>query len=54
MSCKEKMRAWLQEHPEATPEEAFEAGWYACTDAWCHGKREKFEKIVEYVKEIIE
>lgn len=54
MSSKEQMQSWLKKHPEATIEDAFMGGWLACTDAWCHGKREKLEKIVQLMKEIIE
>lgn len=51
---KEKMEIWLQENPDATLEDAFEAGWMLCTDAWCHGKREKMEQVCEVMKEIIQ
>lgn len=54
MSYKEQMKEWLQKHPQATLEEAWEAGWLMCTQAWCHGKREKMEKVVEMMKEIIQ
>ena len=49
----EIMEQWLQEHPDATAADAFKAGWFACTDAWCHGKREKLEQVVEHLKDII-
>ena len=26
---------WLKQHPDATPIEAFIAGYWRCTDAWC-------------------
>lgn len=35
---KEKDR-FLHEHPDATVEEAWEAGYAACTEGWCKGKR---------------
>ncbi len=54
MNLHEQMKSWLEKHPEATVEEAFLGGWLACTDAWCHGRREKFEMIVQQMKEIIE
>ena len=54
MSYKEQMKDWIQKHPEATPEQAFEAGWLLCTQSWCHGKREKMEKICEMMKEVIQ
>jgi hypothetical protein len=53
MSYKEQMNDWLSKHPDATPEEAYEAGWLACTEAWCHGKREKLEKLVQLMNDII-
>lgn len=49
----ERKEEWLKEHPTATAEEAFKAGWFACTDAWCHGKREKMESVCELMKEIM-
>ena len=54
MNYKEQMNEWLGKHPDATLEEAFEAGWYGCTDAWCHGKREKMEQVYEIMKELME
>ena len=51
---KEKMKRWLAGHPDATAEEAFVAGWMLCTEAWCHGKREKMEQVCEMIKEIID
>jgi len=50
----EKMKLWLQENPDATPEDAFKAGWMLCTEAWCRGKREKMDQVCELMKEIIE
>jgi hypothetical protein len=50
---KEKMEIWLQENPDATLEEAFQAGWMLCTEAWCHGKREKMEHVCELLKDIL-
>ena len=50
---KEKMEIWLQENPDATLEEAFQAGWMLCTEAWCHGKREKMEYVCELLKDIL-
>lgn len=49
----ETMERWLRENPNATLREAFEAGWLCCTDAWCHGKREKMEQVMEQLKQII-
>lgn len=47
------MEKWLAEHPKATLADAFKAGWFSCTDAWRHGKREKMERVTELIKEII-
>lgn len=54
MGYKQQMAEWIAKHPQATIEEAFEAGWMLCTEAWCHGKREKMEQVCEFMKEIIE
>jgi len=54
MNYKEKYAEWAAEHPSATTEEAFTAGWMLCTEAWCHGKREKMDQVCELMKEIIE
>ena len=54
MNYKEQMSEWLGRHHDATLEEAFEAGWYLCTDAWCHGKREKMEQVRNLINDIIE
>ena len=54
MGFREQMAEWIAKHPQATLEEAFEAGWFACSEAWCHGKREKMEQVCELMKEIIE
>lgn len=51
---KEKMAEWISKHPDATVEEAWTAGYFCSTDAWCHGKREKMDKVCELMKEIIE
>ena len=49
----ETMKRWLAGHPEATAEEAFAAGWMLCTEAWCHGKREKMEMVCELIKDVL-
>ena len=54
MNYEEQMEKWLKEHPKATPREIFKAGWFACTDAWCHGKREKMEQVSIIIKDIID
>lgn len=50
---REQMEKWLKENPDATLRDAFEAGWYGCTDAWCRGKREKMEECIGLMKELI-
>ena len=54
MNYKEQLQEWIEKHPDATLQEAFTAGWMLCTDAWCHGKREKMEQVCELMKEIIQ
>lgn len=39
MSYVEDMRKWLDEHPSATTEDAYRAGYFKCTENWCKGKR---------------
>lgn len=39
MSYKEQRKQWLAEHPDATAEEAWEAGYLTCTENWCMKKR---------------
>ena len=53
MNMNERMEEWLRSHPKATMEDAFRAGWLECSSAWCHGKREQMEQIIELMKEII-
>ena len=53
MNCKQEMERWLKENPNATVEEAFEAGWMICTDAWCHGKREQMDACIVLMNDII-
>lgn len=54
MNYKQQMKDWMQKHHNATVEDAWEAGWLMCTQAWCHGKREKMEKVIEMMKDIIQ
>ena len=54
MNYKEQMRKWLAAHPDATTEEAWEAGYMTSTDNWCHGKVEMMEKCAEMLKQIID
>lgn len=53
MSYKEQMEAWLKDNPDATVEQAWEAGYDTCTMNWLHGKREKLERFFELMKEIL-
>lgn len=39
MNYREQMKDWLKKHPKATTEEAWEAGYWQCTDNWCTGQR---------------
>lgn len=39
MNYKEQMTDWMQKHPEATPEQAFEAGYWIFCDNWCKKRR---------------
>ena len=36
---KKQMKEWLDSHPDATPEEAWLAGYWTCTDNWCAKRR---------------
>ena len=53
MNYREQMKDWLQKHPQATVEEAWEAGYMQSNSNWCHGKRELMENVIEEMKEII-
>lgn len=35
MNYKEQMKEWLSKHPDATIEEAWEAGYFQCSVNWC-------------------
>lgn len=39
MSYIEQKEKWLKAHPNATPDEIWEAGYWCCTDNWCNKKR---------------
>ncbi len=39
MSYKQQMKEWLNEHPDASAEEAWEAGYFTSTDNWCKQRR---------------
>lgn len=54
MNYKDQKKEWLASHPNATVEEAWEAGYMTSTDNWCQGKVALFEKCRELLKQIIE
>ena len=54
MNYKEQMKEWLSKHPDATIEEALEAGYLQCTKNWLHGKLDLMEKCVELMKQILQ
>ena len=39
MGYKDQLKEWLDEHPNATVEEAIEAGYWICSDNWCKQRR---------------
>ena len=39
MSYIEQREKYLREHPNATPEEIWNAGYWTCSENWCKGKR---------------
>lgn len=39
MSYKKQKEAWLTQHPTATIEEAYEAGYKQSTENWCNTNR---------------
>ncbi len=39
MTYLDQKQKWLAEHPDATPEEAWEAGYLQCLKNWCKKKR---------------
>ena len=53
MNYKIQMQEWLSKHQNATLEEAWRAGYMACTDNWCKGKRELMEKCREMLGTLI-
>jgi hypothetical protein len=36
MSYKDQKKKWLSEHPEATPDDAYEEGYRQSTLNWCN------------------
>ena len=39
MGYKDQLAEWLKKHPNATAEEAIEAGYVICTMNWCQQKK---------------
>jgi len=39
MSYKKQMSEWIKNHPDATIEEAWDAGYVTCINNWCNKKR---------------
>lgn len=39
MAYKDQLRQWLSDHPNATVEEAIEAGYFISCDNWCKRRR---------------
>lgn len=39
MGYREQLKDWINKHPDATLEEAWEAGYLQCSTNWC--KKEK-------------
>lgn len=39
MTYLDQKQKWLAEHPDATPEEAWEAGYFQCATNWCNKTR---------------
>lgn len=54
MNYKDQMKKWLAEHPDATAEQIWEAGYHQCTENWLHGKVELMEKCMNLMKQIIQ
>lgn len=53
MTYKEQMAEWIEQHPEATIEQAWQAGYECSTNAWCHGKVSMMEQCRELMKQIL-
>ena len=54
MNYKEQMKEWLREHQDATPEEAYEAGYMQSNLNWCHGKVDLLTKLKELINKLLE
>lgn len=54
MNYKEQMKEWLAKHPDATIEDAWEAGYKQCTMNWLHDKVELLRKCKILMEQIIE
>lgn len=42
MSYHEQRKRWIRDHPKATIEDAWNAGYFQCSDNWCN--KETFKK----------
>ena len=54
MSYKEQMKEWLDKHPNATVEDAWQAGYFQSNENWCKGKVELLKKALDIIKRILE
>jgi hypothetical protein len=39
MNYIEQRQEWLKKHPKATLEEAWDAGYFQCSNNWCNKER---------------
>lgn len=39
MSMAEQKTEWLKKNPKATLSEAWDAGYFTCTDNWCKSRK---------------
>lgn len=39
MTYKQQLAQWMRDHPDATPEEAYLAGYWQATTNWCNKNR---------------
>ena len=53
MNYKEQMTEWIEKHPEATIQEAWEAGYLICCSNWCNRKRQVYTYLYKIVQSLI-
>lgn len=53
MNYKEQMAEWIAKHPNATIEEAYQAGYEQSNINWCRGKVSLMEQCRDLMKQII-